>query len=113
MPRPANALADLEAGHALTQLNDVADEHMARHAGEEIAHGALRNAHVGVADTTGKHLDKDLAGARVLKLDIDNLEGHTGGLANDGLVGLREGRHSRRSRLAIGRCSHGALKECS
>ena len=89
----ADALAELEVGHAGAELDDVADDLVARDAREHVAHAARRGGDVRVADAAGEDLDEDLAGRGVLQLDVLEGEGPVGLAHHDGLVRLREGGH--------------------
>ena len=74
VPGPADALANGELRDVLAQLDDVADDLVARHAREYVAHVAARHAHVREAHAAGLDLDEHLVALGVLELHVLQLE---------------------------------------
>lgn len=88
VPGAADALAGAKGLDAVADGHNVADNLVARGAGEDVAHLTGGNGNVGEADTAGEDLDEDLAGGGLLHLDV--LELKVGALFadDDGLVSL-------------------------
>jgi hypothetical protein len=93
MPRSTNAVAVLEVGNTLTNLNYVAYDFMARNSRENVAHVAACSAYVGEADTAGEDFDENLAIGGVFEGHVAELPGGIGLVEDAGLVSLGKGRH--------------------
>lgn len=100
VPRPAHALADGEALDVGAELDNVADDFVARRAREDVAKVALADLQIGPADAAGEDLNKHLVGGRVLQGHILDGEGGVWRREDDGFVGFGEGGcHFARNRL--------------
>ncbi|KAI6760626.1 hypothetical protein HG530_009486 [Fusarium avenaceum] len=93
VPGSTNAVAVLEVGNTLTNLNYVADDFMARNSRENVAHVASADSYVRETDTAGEDFDENLAIGGVLEGHVAELPGGIGLVEDAGLVGLGKGRH--------------------
>lgn len=89
VPGASDSLADGEILDPVTNLDDIPDDFVTRHAGEEvIALTARCKGRISEADAAGKDLDEDLAGGGLLELNVLELEGPVGFAEDNGLVGF-------------------------
>jgi hypothetical protein len=88
VPWPANSITNFECLDLRADLDDLADNLVARDTGEDRSHVAPYEVKIGVADTTGEDFDKDLGWRRVLELDFGELQGLIGSFGYHCLVSL-------------------------
>jgi hypothetical protein len=86
VPGSANAVAILQMGHALAELDDITYNLVTRDTGKDIAHVTAGRRKVGKAHTTCEHLNKHLVSRGMLELEVAEGEGNIGLVEDDSFV---------------------------